>query len=478
MKRPSLTLIAVQAAAVAGLLLAVWSGRLPLGVPGEWTWQRPRVAATPIDLATAAAGVVGFATVAGLGMRSLARGVSKFKEIAWVATLFVAAATAQAVVQSGAPEGYGLAKWAFALSSPGASGYHTVADRQMTDPWRFWRDYPSWIVAQDAYHIGTHPPGLFLYSRAILGAMRARPDLADLVMAATPSTVVAAFGELGQRRPIARAERAAMTASGVLILLACSATVVPLYALVRASRPAAEAWATAVLWPLATSAILFQPTFDAAFPLLSTSALAAATGRRRASKLLAGMLLGVGMQFTLAFLPIGLTVAAITCSDVKIRWKLRILDILIVGIGFLSLTAILWAISGAGPLAIWWANQRNHARFYVANPRSYGAWVGANLAELAVGIGLPAAVAGPLGATRGGRAAWSALAVVLILNFSGRNLSEVGRLWLPLMPPLLAFAGAGLVRMGVGSRGLAVVLALVGLQAAGLQAMVQTVYPT
>ena len=478
MARRSWILLATQTVAVAALLAAVGSGRVPLGVPGEWTWPRPRVVATAIDLATAAAGVVGFAAFVGLGLRALRRGASRWREVGWVAGLVLASASAQAVVQSGAPEGYGLAKWAFALSSPGASGYHTVAERQMADPWRFWRDYPSWIVAQDAYHVGTHPPGLFLYSRAVLGVMRSRPALADAVLAAAPSTVVAAFRELAQRRPIARAERAAMSATGMLILLACSATVAPLYVLVRTVKSADEAWLAASLWPLSTSAILFQPTFDAAFPLLSTASLAAVIQRGRGWKIIAGCMLGLGMQFTLAFLPIGLVAAIVLFLHNSGKWKMTIVNILSVGLGFIGVATVIWAISGASPLTIWWANQRNHARFYVDNPRSYGPWVAANLVELAVGIGLPAATAGVMGVKNTGRVGWSALIVLLILNFSGKNLSEVGRLWLPLMPMLMTFAASGLLKAEISVRKFVLVVILGGLQTVGIQAMVQTVYPT
>ena len=81
----------------------------------------------------------------------------------------------QAVVPGGAPEAYGLAKWAFALHSSGSSGYYSVARRQARDPWRFLEAYPDWIAHQDALHIGTHPPGLFLVARALQAAMEAHP---------------------------------------------------------------------------------------------------------------------------------------------------------------------------------------------------------------------------------------------------------------------------------------------------------------
>ena len=65
-----------------------------------------------------------------------------------------------------------------------------------------------------------------------------------------------------------------------------------------------------------------------------------------------------------------------------------------------------------------------------------------------------------------------------MLNFSGRNLSEVARLWLPLMPPLLTASGLGLARLGGGPKTLAASVMLQGAQTLILQATIQVVYPT
>src|SRR5262249_57005354 len=71
-------------------------------------------------------------------------------------------------------------------------------------------------------------------------------------------------------------DRPPLVAAGALTLLGCAATVAPLYLLARATLPARSAWAAAALWPLVPSAVLFQPTADTAYPLLSTTAFALA----------------------------------------------------------------------------------------------------------------------------------------------------------------------------------------------------------
>ncbi len=112
-------------------------------------------------------------------------------------------------------------------------------------------------------------------------------------------------------------------------------------------------------------------------------------------------------------------------------------------------------------------------------PRSYTAWVVVNPIELAIGLGLPATVWGVIGLA-GKDAPKPALAAVVVLVFltiSGKNLSEVARLWLPLMPALLVAAGRGFQRLDADAGAVAVTLGLLGAQTLALQTMIQVVYP-
>ncbi|HEX8200245.1 MAG TPA: hypothetical protein VF590_07135 [Isosphaeraceae bacterium] len=482
MRRPWLLALIAHAALVAGLGIALGRGRFPLGVAGQWEWIRLRAELRPSagDIAPALVATVAYAALAALGGRRLARrGVGPRREAAWVAGLVGASIAVQAAVLSGAPWGFGLAKWA-SLALPESSGYFHVARDQVAEPRRFWAEYPRWIRHQDALHIGTHPPGLFLAWRAALGLTATRPGLARWVDAHAPGSVQPAFRAFVG--PLPRAERAAVVLVGALTLVACAATVAPQYALARIGGTAARAWAAAVLWPLVPAALVFQPTADTAFPLLSTAALALSAwgGRRRwGPDLAAGVVLGLGMQFSLVFLPVGLIAALVVLTDPEAGWRRRGLRIVVTGAGFLAWTLAIWAVSGANPFVIWWWNQANHARFYLEYLRTYAAWVLINPLELAVALGLPAAcwAAAGLGTRRAPRVAWATLAVLVLLDLSGRNLGEVGRLWLPLMPPLLIAAGSALERSGGGRAALAGGVALMGLQAIVVQALAQFVYP-
>ena len=452
-------IVLAQAALVAGLALALRLGVMPLGVRGEWEWPRVPVGPMPIDLALAAAGLAAYAGFVALGFRALSGRTSRRREAAWLAGLLGGAVAIQATLMSGAPLGYGLTKWV-TLHNPGSNGYYTVAKAQIDDPWRFLAEYPDWIRRQDALHVGTHPPGLFLASHAALRAMESRPKLARFVVDHLPWSVAEGFRQVVGALPVA--DRAALALTGALVLLACAATVVPLYLLARSSLSAPEAWVAASLWPLVPSAILFQPTADTAFPLLSTSALALAahagrSGPRRGYLLAAGagLVLALGMAFTLAFLPVGLVVAILlagararTCVAGRSRSSRR-------ASGSSSRPSRpggsrgrTRSSSGGGTGATTRGSTRSIAR-------SYSAWVVANPIEMTLALGLAAsawALIGLLAPRRAPRAAWAALAVLLVLNFSGRNLSEVARLWLPFMPPLLTATGPGLARLGGGRR--------------------------
>ncbi|MDB5350945.1 MAG: hypothetical protein JWN86_2192 [Planctomycetota bacterium] len=469
-------LLGFSATTVVAVIVLLRSGLMPTGIRGEWEWPRIAVRPLPLDFLLAGVGIVAFSGVAAIGAASLRTSTSRARESLWVLGLLVASVGAQLIALSGAPTGYGLTKWV-TLALPGSSGYLSVAKSQMRDPWKFWVDYPTWIKSQDALHVGTHPPGLFLVSRAVLGLMESHPELARWVVGHVPESISAGMKIVPAE--LSRPERAAVAALGALTLLACAATVVPIYWLARANLSATTAWTAAALWPLVPSAILFQPAADTAFPLLATSALALAAWGGLGRAVAAGAVLAVGMQFTLAFLPVGLAVAIVLVWRDGTSWRRRILTILATGCGFVGLTLAVWAASGSNPLVVWWWNQKNHARFYLEYRRSYLPWVAANLVELVIALGLPAAVFAMVGFTGRStpRSAWAALVVLAILNFSGKNLSEVARLWLPFLPALLVAAAAGLERVAAGPRTLAAVLVLIGLQTLALEATVQVVYP-
>ncbi len=318
-------ILIVQAALVVLLAVAVKRKLIPLGVPGEWEWLRVAVSPTWLGLVLVSLAVAAYAGFVALGWRSLASRTSRRFEAAWLIGLLIAATGVQVMIPMGAPEGYDLAKWAAVNYVSGSTGYFQIARKQaVRDPWRFLAEYPEWIRSQDSLHIGTHPPGLIVAQCLLMHIMEQHPALADSLLNRMPATVELGFRAFSgyDPRPLTRAERAGLYATALLTLIACAGTVVPLYLLARVSLPAPGAWAAAALWPLAPAANLFQPVADTAYPLLSTTALAMACWAARfqqgshrptfAGTILAaasGIVMALGMAFTLAFLPVGLIVA-------------------------------------------------------------------------------------------------------------------------------------------------------------------------
>ncbi len=464
-----------------GFALAVSARVLPLGVPEEWVWSRlgDQVSTSPLNWLVGASVLALYTAFVAWGFHSLSKPEppGPLRRATWISALALAAILVQVGLQSAAPEGFGLTKWAFSLHSAGSNGYYTLArSPEMSDPSRFLAQYPEWIKKQDALHVGTHPPGLFLIWRGVLGFWRGHPAEARAITQVLPGSIRAGFREISRYDPLPSSDRAALASMGLLTLLSCSLTVVPLYLLARDRLSPAFAWAAAALWPVIPSAILFQPTADTAFPLLATSALALAVSGKRLAVLLSGVVLALAMQMTLAFLAVGLVVAILHLSRPGDSWFRRFERIGWTGLGFVGLTALFWLVSGANPLAIWLSNLHNHARFYEQFPRSYLAWNLANPVELAVGIGLPTALWALIGVRGAGRSVWALLFVMALLQLSGRNLSEVARLWLPLMPPLLISAGSGWTTLNARAGEVAATVFLVGAQTLWLQATIQVVY--
>ena len=483
---------------VLGFLTGVYTHDVPLGIVGEWEWPRIGDRPTIARLLIASAGVVAYGGFAARGCRALDDSPpTRRREAGWVAGLTASAVALQVLIAIGAPDRYGLMRWSSIHLMPEATGYYEVARGQAgPDPWKFLADYPSWIESQRPGHLAVHPPGLIAGYRGLLALMDRLGPTADLVNALTPPEVDRGFRVIEARRNMAipGPDRAALYLASLITLLACAGTVAPLYLLARASLPPKPAWIAAALWPLAPALNLFQPLSDASYPLLSATALASAawsarlwgasgaSARRPAILAMAsGAVMGFGLLFTLAFLPVGLIVALVVLTTRSTSWRGRFQVIGWIGVGCAAVVAAAWLATGANMPAIWIWNLRKNAGFYEGSRRSYLPWLLFNPFELAVAAGLPAVVwtliALAVDRRRVPRAFWSAVFVTALADLSGGNRGEVARLWMIFLPPLFTAAGVGLDRLGGGRQAVFVAVALTGIQTLGLQCLIQVVYP-
>lgn len=465
-------------------------GWIPRGVPGEWTWTSPIHGLSVKEWSFAAITLVAYLVYLLVTLKLL----KQSRLVAPVVlSLLPAAGLAQVGLQLSAPYGYGMAKWTICSYVPACSGYFTVARAEAGDLGGFLARYPQWIQAQDALHIGTHPPGLVVEAAVWIRFWQNRPELARALVAGLPGELREAARNVVGKEGITAVDLASVVSISATHWAFCSLTVWATYLLVRRlGYDPFTAFAVAAFWPVLPSVVMFQPASDVAFAALAVLAVALACtegegGQPTSFKSLicCGLLLAFGMFLSLVFLAVGLIVALVIALDCHSSWRLKIKSILCVGIGFISGT-ILWALMArTDPISIWNANQVNHARFYLEFPRSYGKWLLADLGETAFGLGVPVFLAigfvlvGVIGRKNWQRELQPAIltwGVLAFLALSGRSLSEVGRLWLPFYPLLISpLAGPISKYRSVGLTAWCV--AWVMIQVIWLQTVLQLVYP-
>lgn len=442
---------AAFAVAVALSVLLLWRIDGPLGIVGEWTWNRsphlPNLSQWFLPL------LASFAYAGALigGLRLLERFAGQFWcEAGLLVALLPAGALWQAVAVDLPISPAGIERWPFALAHPATSGYFSHA-RQMQDVHAFIKGYDAWIADQDSFHIGTHPPGLFLVSRVVLEWFKDRPDATRTVLAWTPARFQIGLVEAQQQFRLTPAERAGLVALAGLTMLAGLSTLIPIYGLLRLYAAAQSAWLGAGLWPLSPGLMLFLPLSDCLYPVLAATVIFLLGWSLRVRlafpAVLAGGLLCTGLMLTLAFLglvPLALgLIALVERGEKRVGMMRRCVTLAAFVAGAALIVEWAWHAHALNLPIVWSINLDKHAGFYTLWPRSYWPWVVINLLEFVVVCGptIAAAAVGswlthPTWPWRDDLAALSAtwLAALLALDLSGRNLGEVGRLWLFLTP--------------------------------------------
>lgn len=462
------------AAAVASAAV-LWLPALPLGVPGEWTWNR--VPADParraeqllgVLLAMGAAAV--YLLICRLGAERIAT-AGRTERAGWLAALAAGGFAWLWIVQDSPLWEFGLSKAPRVLYYPSSSGYYTLA-RDIGDVAAFLRGYEALMAQGDVLHIGTHPPGLILILHRLLWLCRQCPGVAHLVLETQPAGVRESFEVIAAHAPLPAADQAALWLAALLVQLLAAATVVPLYALVCRDWPRRTAWQCAAFWPLVPALAVFLPKSDALYPFVGVLLLLTwIQGHRRGSPLLcfgAGVIFWLGLFCSLAMLPVGVLAALVAAlgrpwpgEAARSAFPAARRTLLRFGktaawaaAGFLVPTLVMWIAWDLNLVRVWAWNYRNHAAFYAQYERTYWKWLVVNPLELTLAAGAPLCVLvlsryAQLWKQAGDRFSpaaapcWACAAVWGLLWLSGKNMGEAARLWLFLMPwcPWLA-AGA------------------------------------
>ncbi len=486
-----LSILLPALAVVAGVS---W-GSFPLGVPGEssaspdeWIWERV-ASPEPLwmslgTLLVAAALYLGFVWI---GARRVEHS-GRTGTAAWILGLVLCGFTWLWFVQEAAPDNYQLSKAVWVLYFRGSSGYFSEANDKAGDLVSYLATYEQKMAAGDVLHIGTHPPGLTVAMRGLLGLCRASPAFVDAVLATRSDSVGAAFNAFDstslRSQPLSTVERAVLWLAALLVQACAALTIVPLYGLLRLTCSRRASWMAAAFWPTAPALAVFLPKADCLYPLLATAFLwlwlTALIRRSGLIAVLAGFVLWLSLTLSLAFLPIALIALLTGCWAVARQPREMLIGntsnkSAAAGVPRLGLAAHVatcgrrliptagWTMLGfAVPclatgwflklnlLRVWWLNFGNHARFYDQYHRTYWKWLLVNPLELAVAAGTPLVVLAiwSLAGSRRRTDArplvghdWCWLAVLGLLWLSGKNMGEVARLWILLMPFLVWSAG-------------------------------------
>jgi hypothetical protein len=300
--------------------------------------------------------------------------------------------------------------------------------------------------------------------------------------------------EANQGAVIPRADRATIATVALASRAAAILVVLPVAWLVRIRSSRSAAWLAAAVAGLVPASILFAPRSDTVYPTFAALELALCCHAVRSKSVVAaaaaGLVLFAGLFMSLVFAAVaalgiclvglevlasrrpsgaGSTVAgphAHGGADSQQLAKRPMLPwirlLAAAAAGLLLGPALLYLVWDHNVLECWSINLAKNSEFYKLVDRSYWSWVLVNPIELALAMGLPAAILLVMrlsGEVRGlfaqGRfdplaIAW--LAIVVALNFSGLNLGEVARLWLFLMPLGAALAAEAVAEAAWGRK--------------------------
>jgi len=347
-------------------------------------------------------------------------------------------------------------------SNPYAGGYYleAVQATRVMGVRDYLRRYPQRIGSLEVIgpmgHLADHPPGAVLVHWFLNALMAGSPALAETLWPVTELNLQAANRAMELMRTwLTQAELAGMWASMHFFRLAAALAALAALFLARSLYTQEASWLAAALTALIPSLHLFGPYPDQVLPVLAVSAyLAYHMALRRKSRVWAaagGALLFVGMQFSLAFLAVIALIAIsffLTLFFIsEARPSLRSgATLAVAGLcGFVLPLLAAWCFLDYDSLSVWMTCYRKHASFAVVFPRPYFKWVLFAPVEASLFAGVPLACLFLLALWRNRSAwrpgkqpmdvlPWSLVILLAVLSLSGKNLGEVGRLWMFLMP--------------------------------------------
>lgn len=458
-------------------LVGIRANKLPLGIKGEWEWRyikEPlslREAAIPLALVA----VLLFLLV--IFMRGFEKR-SKKQEAVFLVVLFIICLIFQLSLTSLVTEG--LQQFPAVIYFPFISGYFTQADTEIEDLGQFLGNYDVYIARLPEGHLGAHPPGLAIYYWSLINFYKKSPGSARGVVSLVGEKFDRIFQEIERGSggvKIGDPQRAAIWTAILLAVLAVASTPILLYLLARGICDKKSALFAAAFTSFLPGLFLFFPRADVLFPAIAiTIFLLTLEALRRESLVwgfFAGLAFFLGAMLRLSFLVVlALVVFYLllkllsTFGEGKAAagrllrsWIKPAVGILI---GFFLLIIILKFATGFNAFKVWRVCYGRQNPLTSGIQRTWWKWMAYSPFEFAAFLGIPISALFlrrlifdshrsllhiGRSTTSGGRStsgglAWrpeeayllSFIITILLLYFSGKSLSEVGRLWIFLMP--------------------------------------------
>jgi len=451
-------LVAGLAVAIAANLFARGVG---VGIPAyraEWIWRPlPKAIAVNLLPASLVAGVL-MLLVGALCRSGRWEAASRSRRaLALLALVLVVFALQTAMINAiGEPW---VAPGAI-IASPVSTTYFAIS-RDVHSVRDYLANYHH-IMPKLPYHAATHPPGITLL---FLAVRRACAAFTPASAASSPVIAKVRFyaDKLGVGFP--PEDAVAAIAGALLLALAGSASVIPIYLLARQLATPRAALCAAALTASLPALLLLPASADQLVLLVAALTIWLAYAAWRHSNhllsLLPGISFALGMFVTLGFAAVGVWLALWAALGVlgasgRAEAARRLLQKTAIALcGFCAVHLALFLTTGYRGWAVAYLGLIAHRQATTVEfPRTYWKWVLMNPAEMAVFAGLALVVAA-LWAWPGVRRAalrslrpflFSWLILLAALDLSGTVRGEVGRIWLFLMWPLALAAGECLSR--------------------------------
>jgi methylthioxylose transferase len=450
--------VALLATLTSGLFL--WWTNIPLGIIGEWTWDRHK--ATLFELLFGPGGLIAL-VVGGVWLTWMWAGDRRIvsamgmERILWWTGAVVLGGAWYATVIGGTPFPHGSGRAVWVLFYPGPSGYYTEA-RGGVDRRQFLATYRARVErGDDVLHIGTHPPGLVAAYWVLDDLRQTVPGLDRTLAATLPDEVREWWGLIDEQTrlrggTVPQDDERLLWLAALVVGLFVVLGMLPLAWLIAREYGTLAAWRCAGLIAAVPALVVFWPKSDALLAGVSITLCAlwvyAWDQRGVVGAIVGGGIAGAwawgGINLTLGLLPTLVWLGVWTLAEVwrgegshLDRVRAGLWRVVPGGTGFVAvfsgLTCVIWWLFDLALPWVWLANLRNHAGFYDVYPRSFAGWLLVNPWELALSLGGPIVVCAVWSVVA--RGAWrspmvvATLVVAALLWMSGKNSGEAARLW-------------------------------------------------